>query len=100
MEFKLAKKGTVTECREALNAALAEMPLPETQENKVKRMIAHYVVAEHLDPIHDGWQRKAQAAAFMRTPKAQGGGGGEEKDHPEPAEPLAAFAIDCTIALS
>jgi hypothetical protein len=87
MELKLTKKGTVTECREALNAMLATLEPPETQEHKVKRMVAHYIVAELLDPLHDTWQAQVQAIR------------GAAGNLPLPPEPTAAFAIDCTIKL-
>lgn len=96
MELKLAAKGTVTECREALNEQIASLPMPESQENKVVRMIAHYIVADHLDPLHDKWQRDLQAARAANVPKAQGGLGA---DMDEPTEPSASFMIDCTVRL-
>ncbi len=84
MHFKLAAKGTITDCREALNAQLAELKMPESQENKVVRMVAHYVVADYLDPLHDPWQAQCQAlrAAHLK----------------ESPEPKASFAIDCQIS--
>ena len=85
MELKLAAKGTVTECREVLNEAIAALPTPETQENKVVRMIAHYIVAECLDPPHDKWQ--AQVQAIRAAPG----------NLPIPSEPNAHFEIDCAI---
>jgi hypothetical protein len=85
MELQLSAKGTVTDCREELNAVIAALPTPETQENKVVRMIAHYIVAEYLDKLHDPWQADAQAL--------RGAG------RPEPPEPRASFAVDCTITL-
>ncbi len=94
MQFKLAAKGTVTECREKLNAALATLSVPETQEQKVIRMIAHYIVAERLDPPHDKWARELQDARAANTPKAQGGLGASME---EPKEPRASFSVDCTI---
>jgi hypothetical protein len=96
MTLKLAAQGTVTECREELNATLAALPLPETQENKVVRMIAHYIVAELLDPLHNVWDAKVQEARASRAPKAAGGLGGTAED---PPEPRTGFAIDCSITL-
>lgn len=97
MQLVLAKKGTVTDCREALNEKLASLPMPETQENKVVRMIAHFIVAEYLDPIHDAWYAKVQDVRAARVPKAQGGLGAEGIE--EPKEPLASFSINCTVEI-
>jgi hypothetical protein len=85
MHLKLAAKGTITDCREALNARIAELKMPESQENKVVRMIAHYIVAEHLDALHDPWQAQCNAlrAAHLELPP----------------EPKTSFAIDCSITL-
>ena len=83
MQFKLSKKGTVTECREALNSAIAALPLPYNTEHAVVRAIANHVVVTHLDPLHDPWadeNNKRRAAGI------------------KPAdEPTASFSIDCTI---
>jgi hypothetical protein len=96
MDLRLAASGTVTECREALNAKLAELPVPETQENKVVRMIAHYIVADYLDPLHDEWQRQFQQIRAANAPSANGG---LNATMAEPPEPKAVFAIDCSITL-
>ncbi|SRR6266581_4787896 len=96
MQWQLEAKGTVTECRETLNAQLAALPLPESQANKVVRMIAHYIVADYLDPLHDEWQRGVQDARAANVPKAQGGLGADLR---EPPEPRASFAIDCTVTV-
>lgn len=84
MEFKFSKAGTVTEIRDALNDELAKLPQPETQGNKVIRMIAHYAVADHLDKLHDPWQvdvQKARGIGFALPP-----------------EPTTKLEIDCTVA--
>lgn len=97
MELRLDASGTLTKCRETLNAKIAALPTPESQENKVVRMLAHYIIAEYIDPKHQQWQDKMQQAAFMRTPKNQGGGDGKLADWPDPAEPSASFSVDCTV---
>lgn len=51
MEFRLAHKGTVSECREKLNGALAELAPPRTEAHVVVRSICHYIVTENLDPL-------------------------------------------------
>lgn len=95
MRFTLKKSGSVTDCREALNAAIAKFQPPETQEQKVIRMAAHYIVADHLDPMHDAWQEEVQAAAASRVPKAQGGMGNDKAK--DPPEPKTEFSIDISI---
>lgn len=89
MQFKLAKSGTVTECREALNEAIANLPLPRTTEHDVVRAIAHHIVITTLDPIHDPWMEDCNDAAALRAEK-----GSKIKN---PQEPTASFAIDLTI---
>ena len=85
MDWHLEAHGTVTDCREQLNAKLASLPSPETQENKVVRMIAHYIVHDYLDPLHDPWQADCNALRAMKRP--------------EPPEPMAQFAIECRVTL-
>src|SRR6266849_1503701 len=94
MHLELAARGTVTECRETLNAAIAGLAVPESQENKVVRMIAHYIVQDYLDPIHDKWYAEVQSVRAANTPQARGGLGASLK---EPAEPTANFHIDCLV---
>jgi hypothetical protein len=88
MEFHLSKSGTVSECREALNAAIAALPLPYSQEHAVVRAMAHYVVEENLDPLHDPWVNECMFAAENRAKgsKVQ-----------NPPEPTTSFSIDCVI---
>src|SRR5260370_41257247 len=95
MELQLAAKGTVTPCREKLNSTIAALPMPETQENQVVRMIAHFIVAEYLDPLHDPWQAEVNALRAARLPPPQG----SNAKTPDPPEPVASFVIDCKILL-
>lgn len=69
MRFALAKTGTVTECREALNAAIAELTGPHKQEFAVVRSAAHYIVEENLDPLYVPWVAECNAlrAAGLAT---------------------------------
>lgn len=83
MLFQLQKSGTLTDCREALNAIVHSLPAPETQEQKVIRVIANAVVVDHLDPQHSDWQRDVQKARAVELP--------------EPAEPLTSIDISCSI---
>ncbi len=96
MKLKLAAEGTITECRETLNAEIAALPMPESQANKVVRMIAHYIVQDYLDPAHDEWQRTVQSVRAANVAQARGGLGASLQ---EPAEPRARFTIDCSIVL-
>lgn len=86
MRFQLSKSGTVSECREALNAKIAELPLPYNTEHAVVRAIANHVVMAHLDPLHDPWQDEVNKArlAGMKV---------------FPAEPLTSISVDCVIAV-
>ncbi|HEY0528945.1 MAG TPA: hypothetical protein VGD02_08950 [Gemmatimonadaceae bacterium] len=86
MRFKLAAKGTVTECREKLNAALSELQPPFKQEHAVIRNIAHFIVEENLDPLYLPW---VAACQMLRA--------GNAAPQTYPAEPKTAFSIDCTI---
>lgn len=86
MRFTLAAKGTVTECRESLNSAIAALDGPHKQEYAVIRSAAHYVVEENLDPLYVPW---AEAINALRA------GGISEKNHP--AEPTTSFSIDISI---
>lgn len=88
MRFKLAATGTVTECREALNNAIARLTGPHKQEYAVVRAIAHYVVEETLDPLYVPWVNECTLKAEARTK------GSKEKD---PPEPTTSFAIDCSV---
>lgn len=83
MQFQLQKSGTLTDCREALNDIVHSLPSPETQEQKVIRVIANAVVVDHLDPQHSDWQRDVQKARAV--------------DLPEPAEPTTSIDINCSI---
>jgi hypothetical protein len=69
MRFTLAAEGTVTECREALNAALAALKPPFKQEHAVVRAAAHYVVEENLDALYAPWAAECNAlrAAGLAT---------------------------------
>jgi hypothetical protein len=91
MKFQLSKSGTVTECREALNAAIAALPLPYTQEHAVVRAAAHYVVEENLDPLHDPWVRECMFAAEARTKGSKAA---------NPPEPTTSFSIDIAIQVA
>lgn len=86
MRFTLAKEGTVSECREALNAAIAELVGPHRQEFAVVRAVAHYVVEENLDPLYVPW---AQALNALRAANV------DPKQHPP--EPRTKFAIDVRV---
>jgi hypothetical protein len=83
MQFQLQKSGTLTDCREALNAVVHSLPVPETQEHKVIRAIANAVVVDEIDPQHTDWQRDVQKARAV--------------DLPEPPEPRTSFDISCSI---
>lgn len=96
MRFQLSKSGTITEVREALNAKIAALPVPETQENKVIRMASHYAVADYLDPKHDEWQTELNAVRADNIRRAKEG----QKAAAEPAEPKATLAIDVSIDVS
>lgn len=83
MRLTLAKEGTVTECREALNEAIARLVGPHKQEYAVVRAVAHYVVEENLDPLSQPWVAESNALrAAGLTPKP---------------EPRTRFAIDVRV---
>lgn len=86
MKFKLAAKGTTTECREALNGAITKLQGPHTQEHAVVRNICHFVVEENLDPLYAPWAAKLDVLRAAGLPKEDW-----------PAEPTSSFSIDLTI---
>lgn len=86
MKLQLAAKGTVTECRNALNEVITKLQPPHRQEHAVVRSIAHFIVEENLDPLQNGWQEQVNALR---------GAGIDAKKLP--AEPQTSFSIDLTI---
>ena len=87
MRFELRKAGTVTECREALNAAIAALPLPYDTEHAAVRAIANHVVVDHLDQLHDPWQAEVNKARLAGM-----------KPENFPAEPTTSIVIDVTVS--
>ena len=85
MKFKLTAKGTVTECREALNTALEKLEGPHKQEHAVVRAAAHYVVEENLDPLYVPW---VEMSTILKN-----------ASKPAPSEPATSFSIDISIEL-
>lgn len=90
MRFQLEAKGTVTECREALNAELAKLAGPHKQEHAVVRAVAHYVVEENLDPLYVPWVEECNIAAEGRLKGSK---------RANPPEPLTSFSVDVSIDL-
>lgn len=88
MRFQLSAKGTISECREALNNAIAALEGPHKQEHAVVRSAAHYVVEENLDPLYTPWVVECNENAELRTK------GSARKDSPEPT---TEFSIDISI---
>lgn len=88
MVFSLHAEGSVTDCREALNAKIAALPLPYSTEHAVVRAIANHVVIAHLDPLHDPWQDEVNKARQV----------GLKAEH-FPPEPRTSIAIDCVIVV-
>jgi hypothetical protein len=77
MEFSLSHKGTVSECREVLNDAVAQLKPPFKEEHAVIRAICHYIVAENLDPLYAPWVethnilRAARAGTLPKEPETE-----------------------------
>jgi hypothetical protein len=90
MHLQLAASGTVSECREALNAQIAKLEPTETEKNAIVRAIAHYIVNENLDPLYRPWVDQCNACAEVRAK------GTKLED---PPEPTTSFSIDCTIVV-
>lgn len=86
MRFTLSASGTVTECREKLNEAIAALVGPHKQEFAVIRAAAHYVVEENLDPLYAPWAQSLNALRAASIP---------EKNYPP--EPKTSFSIDLNI---
>lgn len=91
MQFSLAGKGTVSECREKLNATLATLGAPITPDQFVIRAACAYVVETLIDAPHEQWQRDLRDHA---DDKARGRTGAA------PVEPACAFSISIDITTS
>ena len=90
MQFDLKKKGSITDCREAMNKVLQSFPSPETHEQRSIRAVFNQVVEDYLDPKHDEWAAQVQSARAANLPRGQGG---QEAGLKEPEEPKASIEI-------
>lgn len=69
LEFTLNKTGTLSEVREALNAAIAaDASTPHTERNAVIRAACHYAVVENLDVLQEEHAKDKIAAAAVSRP--------------------------------
>lgn len=99
MKFTLDGSGTVSQCREQLNGAIAELPIPHTESNAVVRAAAHYIVVENLDPLYAAWVKACSDNAEARTPREKGGLGRDPNTVIDPPEPETSFSISIDIPI-